>query len=570
MQLAAGFGLLAYLYIFNREHMRQGISKLRPKLGWPIIFMIVSTADWALFTWSAQYVGALVSVILFELWPFYFIFMLARIRATQDVNAKNSKYEGISLGLLTLMIFAFFGLFFITLSQVYDAPSLFSRSISATFFGISIGLLAGLLAALSAASNIAIGVHSNKGAKISQPQSGLSYQMAHTVVALIIARVCGGVLLLCIGMLPQNGLTFNNTAGALMTGIFLLTPAMVLLRIANLIKGSQLEINIMSYITPGLAILWLLFANIELPRIDMLIIGASVILSVNILAQYQSDEQVIEQRLGFRALILALWLFGTIVYLRDELPIANQLTWTTGDYWAMLGVSMTIFILILAFRVTRLVDRTTREEHLAASLFGNFRSLIISKSLDGSSIELLAKIDSLRDSQTLERVYHSICDKLEAALLVTSSNLDVMAEQRDRLARAQIELDEFVRSKQRAREFSELVTLIIVGGIVVTAALFSRPYDPSPSWSMFLSEVFAFVLASAIVFLMVDLADRRRLRDAPFFKRHISQALTFHYRAVFWEEHHEKMQRFLAIGLSIGIFIAMVSLLYNKWLNLGL
>ena len=82
-----------------------------------------------------------------------------------------------------------------------------------------------------------------------------------------------------------------------------------------------------------------------------------------------------EVRFGFKALILALWGCGAFVYLRDDflhlLPFDGWL-WPRETYLGALGLSATVFILLLTFRVARLGPRTQDEDN---RIFALHRSL---------------------------------------------------------------------------------------------------------------------------------------------------------------------------------------------------
>ena len=71
---------------------------------------------------------------------------------------------------------------------------------------------------------------------------------------------------------------------------------------------------------------------------------------INLLLNFEA-----EIRLGYKALILALWFCGTFVYLRQGVVFY--------DYFNLIEVAVVIFILVLSFRTDRLVRRTTNEEN---------------------------------------------------------------------------------------------------------------------------------------------------------------------------------------------------------------
>ena len=116
--------------------------------------------------------------------------------------------------------------------------------------------------------------------------------------------------------------------------------------------------------SPVLALAVLVWLGVTLPRFDLFVIGAALIIAVNILLQLKPDkerdlskfgkEALPGTRLGFVAFILSIWMFGTAVYLRDEIIPDGWLSWGANDYWGLIALSATVFALILGFRVARL------------------------------------------------------------------------------------------------------------------------------------------------------------------------------------------------------------------------
>ena len=98
--------------------------------------------------------------------------------------------------------------------------------------------------------------------------------------------------------------------------------------------------------------------------------GTAAIITANLAMNFEA-----EIRWGFRALVLALIACGAIVYLRDDVftPLGIEpWSWTAGGCFESITLSATVFTLILAFRVARLVSRT-REER--ARIYNLFRRL---------------------------------------------------------------------------------------------------------------------------------------------------------------------------------------------------
>ena len=79
---------------------------------------------------------------------------------------------------------------------------------------------------------------------------------------------------------------------------------------------------------------------------------------------------------GFKALILALGICGAIVYLRDGVFSflgVDKWQWAGSGYFESITLAATVFTLLLAFRVARLVSRTSEEDN---------RTFVIYRKLD--------------------------------------------------------------------------------------------------------------------------------------------------------------------------------------------
>ena len=195
----------------------------------------------------------------------------------------------------------------------------------------------------------------------------------------VVAVIANGVL----GVATSDVFEFYRSMSgemfiySLVFGAVAFSAAGVLNRKANLLT-SNLGINALNYARPLFAIVLLvLFAEVgadvtgvELSRVDYFVIGAAGIVSVNILISFEAERLV-----GFKALVLSLWICGMLVYLRDT--VENVWTWRVAEagYFEALALSATVFTLILSFRVARLASRTQDEDNRAFRLFREFSSL---------------------------------------------------------------------------------------------------------------------------------------------------------------------------------------------------
>ena len=84
-------------------------------------------------------------------------------------------------------------------------------------------------------------------------------------------------------------LSLRGTLGAVMVGCAAAGGAL-LLRLGN-ITSPHPAINVLAFMSPLLALIWLMAAGITLPRFDLFIVGAALILAVNTLIQLKPGEE---------------------------------------------------------------------------------------------------------------------------------------------------------------------------------------------------------------------------------------------------------------------------------------
>ena len=107
---------------------------------------------------------------------------------------------------------------------------------------------------------------------------------------------------------------------------------------------------------------------------DYLILGATAIIVANMLIHFEA-----EVRWSFEALILALGGCGMVVCFRNDLFDllgVPSLSWSGDGYFGSIALSATVFTLLLAFRVARLVTRASDEENRTFSVLRKLDSLV--------------------------------------------------------------------------------------------------------------------------------------------------------------------------------------------------
>ena len=320
---------------------------------------------------------------------------------------------------------------------------------------------------------------------------------------MVITAIMGGVVV-------QESVTLDMFLVAVFTGVISVAVGGLAWRFANL-STNNLGVNSLAYLTPVLALAWLfLYSQVNVPKVDFLIIGTAVVIIANMLINFEA-----EIRLGFKSLIVALWVCGMVVYLRDGIGgylNVDGWSWSGTEvyYFDALILLSTVFILILSFRVARLVTRTSDEENRLFTLFQKLDLLAERGTIDEDVREHILDIDvSEQRPRELERAYFGVIDRIQEA----KARCDSDHEDRGKLAEVEAELNALVHSKRQGIVFGELFALYIFAGVSVLIVLFARP-SVSTCWTGFLLEVFSTAFPAVIIFLLANVHDLQSERVA--------------------------------------------------------
>ena len=351
-------------------------------------------------------------------------------------------------------------------------------------------------------------------------------------------------------------------------------------RRANIIARNT-GINAFEQIRPVFSLFWLLIFSLLVDQLgfggkglaaigikvqgDYLVIGVVAIIIANLLLNFEA-----EIRWGFKSLIIALGGCGTFVYFRADLfkvlNIGNE-SWVAQHYFEVVGLSATIFTLLLAFRVANVVTRSHAEETQAFTLFRRLDMFVKRGVIGPEVLEHVIRLDAPRNQEDLRDAYI----KARACLAeVDRENID------ERLAMNDVEagLDTMARSKQLGLVLGELFALIIFAGITIFFALLSRP-DVKDDFSGFLIDIFAMLISAVIIFLTVnvwDLHHERGMRQLEWISAQQAseqggQSLLGEYIVAFHGRNSQMSDRWLSVIVGVGIVVVFTGLLGYKHLD---
>ena len=302
----------------NRESVVLKESGRKDVLGWarmPIVWALISSLHYGFLAWSANILETAVATTIFELWPVFLVYALARHEDSDrlfrraPVSVGHSR-RAISKEVMVLTALAGSGLALMLGSQaagqIRSATDLVSYKVAA---GMVIAVVASLLAALSVLSNLAYGkvlYYALVPAGGTQPPRGdrsLETRPIEqrgdpdrrlliwlTLLGYVLSRVVALPVNVLIGLLTpqvQGSLTWGAVLGAMVIGAAVSVAGM-LLRVGN-IRSEDTAVNSLLCLGPAVSLLALMALGITLPRFDLFVVGAVLILAVNVRIQLRRD-----------------------------------------------------------------------------------------------------------------------------------------------------------------------------------------------------------------------------------------------------------------------------------------
>ncbi len=460
----------------------------RNVVSWPIFFVLLGTFDFTFFAWSTKFIDATVATILWGCWPIIFVFLLSRVFGSRQ--AGPSRYRRITATLVVLMIFSLIGLAYVVLAQS-STPSGMDWASDSSYFGFALVLASGVLIALNIFSFSWAADMARKCQIHSDWPDARGMELFFITVVICISNAFTAPAKIAFSLAASEGVQLDVILVGLIIGATIRVGSSILWRHANLITRA-LGINALGYATPVFAVLWLaLFWEVNIPRVDYLIIGTCAIISSNILINSE-----VEIGPGFKSAILSLWTAGTVVYFRDQAPL-----WGSEMYFGSLTLLAGVFVLVLSLRLAS-ASTTTSGRH--ALSFG----------------------PSTKKGH------------LATKALPVRSGLDPV----------------------------QLLTMVVYGAAAVSLAVLVRPV--LPGWAGWLAEMFTVLFCAAIASSAFHAFGGNLNRGMRPAKAAVNGKPLSSAHAV-WDEKHHRIAVWTATLVAIGIFLAFVYLLWDKWLSGG-
>ena len=550
---------ISYRRIWN--HIRDNRIPIW-SIAFPIALYALASCDYLVFAWSIAHIDAAVVASLYEVWPMMWLIGMQFIDRRRFGPHDESRRSLDTYFLMALCVPAV-----ALLISSGRSHGTVDGAVTTQALALAGGVLAPLLGALGVSSYWFVDrlIYARRSLKNTQPHVYRTWGMiedgeehgAHleeleellSHVCVVVARF---VLLpfLIVFLVASNGsarwLVSWPLWGGLLAGACLYGTSSILLRRAHFVTKRR-EIISLQYLSPVLALFWLAsLLGIDIGRLDFLIIGTMVVVAVNMLINVdpearQAQEELetpelepslesftprsetvpaptVSARHSLRALVLSLIGCGTFIFFREEFFPVSDLGWTPGNYWAVLALASTVFALLLAFRLTRVEQLLLAEDYRTLGLVRRVEMLpeawFDNASNSDTKIFLVGWVRELNraaDFDRYQQCYMEAHNAIHRLLLrLHDSNMELEGNERESVASIRTELDALAHERQHAREFAERIALWLIGAVIVALAVSVPPEETA--WAQLLSESFAFVLASVVIFLLAHLADLRRSR----------------------------------------------------------
>ena len=507
---------------------------------WSLLGVALGTFRYAIFGWSLRYIDVSVAAVLYETWPLFMILLTGKMFQTEN------RYENIGAFGWACILMGFVGLGFVISSQTDDVS--FAKEtipLFHLFLGVLLALVSAGLAAMYGSCSLRWGADVLKDIpERKQKETDKDLTMLFALVAIVFTGI--PVLPISVALGAWGGhneiVEVDNMIIAAFLGFFVLATAGILFRMANL-ATTKLETNAMGYAIPIFTLVYLaILGYINIPKTDWLVIGAMGVIAANALLNFKA-----ERRLAYQSLVVALWGCGVVVYFRSffHAPV----------FYETVAVVTTMFVLILSFRIDRLVRRTSDEDKLTLEIWQKISSL------PEYLQDKLCEIDEAQTAKKLGYAHKDFRNSLEKECADDKEFSDIM-QQANILA----------HSKQQGDNFGEHAVLWILGGVSAGGLLFFMPegVNAESGAGGFFLEMAAFLVSATVIFLLFNIQDLQQDRKHQVLRtksdtenpdeKNNQQGL------VFREDQDRTVARRISIVFCVGIVATFGVLFWFKWM----
>ena len=496
-------------------------------------YMIISTIGQGrigLFVIGLVFLDITIATILYETWPLFLILAMSRL------NASTERYHAVLKSTLIFIFLAIAGVGLVIMSQTDNVDPL--RQVGANFADrrTLLGVFFVLLSAIAGAGRaFELKIGQTLASKHGKSENRNFDELIFSIVISSISHLIVGVLFCVIGVIAGESVSMHQLVYVIAVGLVIHPFGNITIRTANL-KTRDLGVNALSYLAPLFTLFWLwTISRFNVPHPDVLIIGTMGVVAANLLINAEASA-----RTAYKALVASLLVFGTFVYFHEG--------YTTN---VPLELPVTVFILILAFRVDRLVRRTGQEEEWVIDVFRRLTHMsdqeipckVTAKALKSASEKLLI-VDHHKSAEELKFAYERMMTQLEIARKSKAVSNEV-AE----IIRL---VDKLAHSQQQGSRPGEIVAIFLAGALIVFGLLvFSGDRE-------IYGEIISFVLSSIVVFLFFNILDLQEDRIDKTLVKEKTETYMVNFGAV----KNRETQQLISMGTSCVIVVVFVVLFF--------
>ena len=511
---------------------------LRSLKHWSILLFGLCYLDMALYALSMQYIGVSVATVLLEvrhvMFPLLFVWLYQCIRpkeAKASTNTTESNGRAVSYSVWLVAFIMLIGIWFVAYSQKQPTSGM------EILLGWGFVLLAALIT-MFPHIRILIWMAKIKPSLPSIPKK-CSLDIFLMMTGLGVLKLVGGGASLGFGIWFGETLGPHQLSFSIACGLVGLGAGLAMLAGIHLLSTSRnIGALVILMASPTFSLIGLgLLSLLHLPRIDYLVMGMSLILGLNLLLHFKASS-----RRAYIVFVIALLACGTAAYRYDGYPLV--------PFFDYIAISATVFILILSFRVDRMVRRTGEEESITVRLFRKFTHMNMPN--QKAIFKCLMRIDECPSQSDLHDAYH----KLRALLKKHSTSVDGIVE-------VESEIDSLVHSKQQGINFGEIMALGLVGIMLVASLLLFQPPNMM-QWSALAMRMSSFILASVILFLFFNIIDLQGDRHQHTMNQ---TEIPGDYVVNIRDIDHRRQQQWVSAIVCVTIIAAYGGLLWWKWVG---
>ena len=524
----------------------------RSRYGWGLTYAAFGKFEYVFFAFAAQAIAIYAVAVTYEIWP------IVLVIAMTFLFRGEQRFQTTGTGTFVMLFVCLIGFAMVVMPE--RAGLVGGEYILATVLVVTAAIVGGTHNAVIFKWGDVLGRQLDRHRELPEydsisSESRDSMIIFGTVLGQCIAQFSCMVLCLAIGFLVGDSLSWPLFLVSIVGGALVAGMGDVLFRVANSLT-SNLGVNAISYTTPVFALVWLaLFSQVEIAFVDYLVMGTILIITANLLINFDA-----EVRWSFEVFILGLAGCGIVVYFRDDLFQRFSIphwNWIGEGYFASVAMGATVFTVLLAFRMTRLVTRTTEEGNRTFSILRRMDSLVRRGVLNDEARQCILAIVESSNQKVIQENYLKARGHIGNA--VPLNNADRLA-----LNRSEADMDMLVRSKQASPVLGEIFALLVFAGITIFLTIFTRPPEED-GWLRFTLDLFAMLVSAVLIFLMTYSIDLDHEREARKLER-AAEPDNPAYVLVFHDTEDRLFDQWFSVVVGIAVILAFAALLGRKWL----